>query len=114
MITILLTNDWLDFKIRRYETNSFDDAAISLVDDWRDGKIVWDLDELNEGFTPEWLELAGYPTDEFEPEIDNENEVVKYKWHLCAEDESDDLIVYGYFFKTVPVENDEWPRLGIG
>lgn len=113
MITIFIANDWLDFKVRRYNTNSFDEAAIMLVDDWRAGKIEWEFEEITNAFTAEWLEAKGYPVDYMEPKIDRENEFVHHRWHWHGETEGDDVLIYGYFFKTTPVQEDEWPTLGV-
>lgn len=113
MITVLLTNAWLDFKALRYDTNFFDEAVERFVDDWVAGKIVWEFEELNDAFTPEWLEANGYPTEDCETAIHRETEIVTYVWHWCGETDGDDQIIYGYFVKTAPVNEEEWPTLGI-
>ena len=113
MITVLLTNAWLDFKAFRYDTNFFDEAVEMFVDDWIAGKIVWEFEELNDAFTPEWLEANGYPNEDCETAIYKQTEIVTYVWHWCGETDGDDQIIYGYFVKTAPVSEDEWPTLGI-
>jgi hypothetical protein len=113
MITVLLTDGCLDFKTRRYDTNSFDEAAKMLVDDWCAGEFFWEYDEHNEAFTHEWLKEYGYPNEDFSPVVNRETEVVEYDWYWHGETESEDHIIFGYFFKTAPVADDEWPTLGL-
>lgn len=108
MITVILTNAYQDDKTLRYNTNSFDEAVKMFVDDWIEGKIVWEVEELNDAFTPEWLKNEGYPFDGFEPTIE-ETEVVVYTWQWAGDDQS----VTGYFVKSAPIEDGEWPTAGV-
>ena len=113
MITVLLTNAWLDFKAFRYDTNFFDEAVKMFVDDWIAGKVVWEFEELNSTFTPELLTENGYPNNDCEVAVYKQTEVVTYVWHWCGETVGDDSVIYGYFVKTVPVNAEEWSTLGI-
>ncbi len=113
MITIVLVSMMNEVNIRRYDTNSFDEAAEFLVDDWIAGKIVWEWEETNEKLSADWMEKYGYPIEDFEPEIDKETEVCTLTWHYCGETDGDDEIVYGYFVKSAPVQDDEWPTAGV-
>lgn len=111
MITILLNNRMMEVVTRRYNTNSFDEAAIQLVDDWVSGQLSWEDEETNEAFTPEWLEKNGYPQDDCLPEIDEETEIIHYSWFWWNGE--DELIIDGYFIKSSPVEPGEWPTMGV-
>lgn len=82
MITAILNNSWLEFIVRRYDTNSFDEALETLVDDWVDGKIKWETEEIAETFTPQWMAEHGYDYDGTNPQIDRENEIVSVTWFL--------------------------------
>lgn len=108
MITVILTNQWLDNKTLRYKTDSFDEAVKMLVDEWIAGKIVWEVEELNRAFTPEWLREGGYPFNGFEPTIED-TEVVVYYWQWAGDHES----IIGYFIKSAPVATGDWPTAGI-
>ncbi len=110
MITVILNNYVLEFVTRRYHTNSFDEALKLLVDDWADGKIVWETEETVSAFTPQFMKKHGYANPDFEPDIDRENEVFRVRWFWGGEDE---FIVDGQLFKTVPVQEHEWPTMGV-
>lgn len=56
MITVVLISMMNEAITRRYDTNSFDEAVEKLVDDWVDGKIVWEWEETNEKLNSEWME----------------------------------------------------------
>ncbi len=111
MITIILNNDVLEFVTRRYDTNSFDEAVTQLVDDWTEGKVKWETEETAEAFSPEWMAKYGYPSDVCLPEIDEETQVVSYRWFWFNGE--DELVVDGQFIKSAPVEEGEWPTMGI-
>lgn len=113
MITVILINIAQETRIRRYDTNSFDEAAIALVDDWIEGQIIWNYDGTNEKLDAEYMQKWGYPTQDCVPEIDRENEVYTVSWYGCGASESDDEIVTGYFIKSAPVEEGEWPTRGL-
>ena len=101
----------LEFVTRRYDTNSFDEALIRLVDDWVTGKFKWDTEETAKAFSPEWLMKFGYPTEDFLPDIDTETEIVNYRWFWCCG--NDELIVDGHFIKSIPIGEGEWPTMGV-
>lgn len=113
MITVLLVSDWLETRPLRYDTDSFDEAAVRLVDDWFAGRIRWEAEEVQTAFSPQWLQANGYPGNNCEPQIHRETGIVTYVWHWCGEEESDDQVVYGYFIKSAPVGEDEWPTRGL-
>ncbi|PQV64274.1 hypothetical protein B1R32_106120 [Abditibacterium utsteinense] len=110
MITIILDNEMNEFVTRRYNTNSFDQATIWLVDDWIGGKIKWDAEFTNEAFSPEWLQKYGYPQEDCLPEIDLETKIVSYRWFWC--DGESEHVVDGQFIKSAPIEDGEWPTMG--
>lgn len=112
MITVILTNSWLEFVTRRYDTNSFDEAVTWLVDDWANGEIKWEAEETTEAFTPDWMKRYGYPNNGIEPEIDRETGIVLYSWFWCNGE--DELVVEGRFIKSSPIEDGEWPTMGVG
>ena len=111
MITVILNNSWLEFIVRRYDTNSFDEALELLVDDWADGKIKWETEETAEAFTPEWMAQHGYAEEGIEPIIDRENEIVGVTWFWWSNE--DELVVDGRLIKSAPVEESEWPTMGL-
>lgn len=113
MITVLLVNIINEVITRRYNTNSFDHAARLLVQDWMDGKFVWNWEDTNEKITPKWIEEYGIPTTACEPNINRETEVCSLTWHYCGETDGDDEIVTAYFVKSAPVEVGEWPTAGV-
>ena len=110
MITVILNNSWVEFIIRRYDTNSFDEAVELLVDDWADGKVKWDTEETAAAFTPEWMAKNGYADDNFDPSIDRKNEIVKVGWFWWNGE--DELIVEGRLIKSAPIEESDWPTMG--
>lgn len=110
MITIILSNDWLEFVTRRYDTNSFDEAAKQLVEDWIAGEFKWDTEETVEAFSPEWLKKHGRSKEDCLPEIDAETEIISYRWFWFNGE--DELIVDGQFIKSAPIEEGEWPTMG--
>lgn len=113
MITILLVNIVNEVIIRRYDTNSFDEAAKTLVNDWIKGKIAWEWEETNVKINAKWIQEYGYPTEDSEPRIDKATEVCTLTWHYCGETDGDDEIVSGYFVKSASVKDDEWPTAGV-
>ncbi len=110
MITAILNNSMLEFIIRRYDTNSFDAALEMVVDDWVDGKIKWETEEIAKAFTPQWMAQYGYDYDGTDPVIDRDNEVVSVTWFLWNRE--DEWIVEGRFVKSAPVEAGDWPTNG--
>ena len=111
MITAILNTSCLEFIIRRYDTNSFDEALEMVVDDWVDGKIKWETEEIAAAFTPEWMSQNGYADEGIEPNIDRENECVSVIWYLWNSE--DEWIVEGRFIKSAPVEEGDWPTMGL-
>lgn len=111
MITVILVNMMQETRIRRYDTNSFDEAAVALADDWIDGKIVWDWEDTNEKLNAEWMRKSGYPTQDCTPDF--EDEVYILTWHYCGSSEIDDEIVIGHFIKSAPVKEGEGPTAGL-
>jgi len=107
MITVLLVNLCAETIIRRYDTNFFDEALNLLLQDWTDGKIIWEWNDVNEAITSEWLKLYGQPNDDIEIYV--EKDVVVHTWHYCGERESDDVIVSAFMVKSVPIEKEELP-----
>ncbi len=101
----------LEFVTRRYDTVSFDEAATLLIDDWIEGKFKWETEETVAAFSPEWLERYGYPYEGCLPEIDTETEIVSYQWFWFNGE--DELIVDGYFIKSSPIQDGEWPTMGV-
>jgi hypothetical protein len=126
MITVLLNTDWGDTQALRYNTNSFDEAVTMVVDDWIAGKVPWGQEDVLAAFTPQWLEANGYPSEDSAPSIHKETEIVTYVWHWYGETENtentenddaddfnEDVIVYGHFIKSAPVQEGEWPTRGL-
>ncbi len=111
MITVLLVNMNAETIIRRYDTNSFDEALKLLLDDWMSGKIVWEFDDTNKAISPEWLKQYGQPEEDIEIMI--EENVVIHTWHYCGERESDDEIVSAFMVKSVPIKASELPTKSI-
>ena len=107
MITVLLVNMSAETIIRRYDTNSFDEALELLLADWMSGKIVWHFEDTNNAITPEWLERYGQPTDDFEIMI--EEDVVIHSWLYCGEREIDDQGVSAFMVKSAPINAGELP-----
>ena len=107
MITVLLVNMNAETIIRRYDTNSFDEALKLLLDDWMNGKIIWEFEDTNNAITPEWLKRYGQPEDGIEIMV--EEDVVTHTWNYCGERKSDDEIVSAFMVKSAPVEASELP-----
>jgi len=91
--------------IRRYETNSFDNALELLLEDWISGKIVWEFEDTSKTITPEWLRQYGQPSEEIEIMV--KEDVVIHTWHYCGERESDDEIVSAFMVKSTSVDKNE-------
>ncbi len=83
MVTVLLVNMCAKTIIRRYDTKSFDEALKFLLDDWMNGKIIWEFEDANKAITPEWLKRYGQPEEGIEIMV--EEDVVIHNWHYCGE-----------------------------
>ena len=101
MITVMLVNMSAEVQILRYDTDSEEEACQLLIDDWKIGKVKWELCFTNEAFSREWLEKYGMDPmgDNYTPQY--ENEVRMVEWYcVTGPKESDDEIVWGYFLHT--------------
>lgn len=105
MITVLLVNMCAETIIRRYDTNSFDEALELLLEDWMNGKIVWEFEDTNNAITPDWLRQYGQPDEGIEVTV--QEDVIIHTWHYCGEREIDDEIVRAFMVKSAPVDKSE-------
>ena len=100
MITGVLINLNAESKILRFNTDSEEEACKLLIEDWKNGKIVWEYPDTNIAFSKDWLKKYGLEplSDYYEKQF--ENEVRFVTWHYCGERESDDEIVTCYFIHS--------------
>ena len=91
-----------EVRILKYDTDSEKEACRLLVDDWKAGKVKWEFEDTNHAFDREWLEKYGDDpmSESYMPQY--ENGVRTVEWYCCnGPNESDDEIVWGYFFHTI-------------
>lgn len=106
MITAIVINEICEPQIRHYATDHPRVARDGFIQDWIEGKIVWEHSEFygpnctieNPAFSPAFLSKYGF---EDEPPPLLENGVIVYTWTcITGGHGSDEHTVTGYFIRS--------------